>query len=261
MKKLLLLAALACGSLTTYAQGLLNLSTYSGTNLTKYAGKNYNVKVSRYVFTGWNTISLPFDLDASLLDATFGADCRLEQLAGVENDGQNIRLNFRDCKKEGIKAGQPYILFYSGDSRSVSFTAPDVTIVDTPANISFTAEGTGERVTMAGAPFKRDAKGVYGILARDNSEAAFVNVDNVNTGFYATRCYIQLSGGNSALLTTNHIGDDGSTNVTDLFSPGERVTVYNMSGIPVATDATISDINRLQPGVYSIKGKKITVSR
>ena len=104
--------------------------------------------------------------------------------------------------------------------------------------------------------------GVYGILARDNAEAAFVNVDDITTGFYATRCYIKLSGGNTALLATNHIGaDDGSTNVADLLTPGERVTVYNISGVPVATDATISDLNRLQPGIYTIKGKKVTISR
>ena len=122
--------------------------------------------------------------------------------------------------------------------------------------------GTGERVTMSGTPFRRDSQGVYGILARDNAEAAFVNVDDITTGFYATRCYIKLSGGNTALLTTNHIGaDDGSTNVADLLTPGERVTVYNISGVPVATDATISDLNRLQPGIYTIKGKKVTISR
>ena len=262
MKRLLLLAALTCGTLASNAQGILNLSTYSGTDLTRYAGKNYNVKVNRYVFAGWNTISLPFDLDATLLNETFGSDCRLEQLAGVENDGQNVRLNFRDCKAQGIKAGQPYILYVTGENRTVSFTAPDATIVDTPTDLTFTVQGTGERVTMSGTPFKRDSQGVYGILARDNAEAAFVNVDDITTGFYATRCYIKLSGGNTALLTTNHIGaDDGSTNVADLLTPGERVTVYNISGVPVATDATISDLNRLQPGIHTIKGKKVTISR
>ncbi len=258
MKKLLLTAAitLACANASAQ-QAQISLSTYNGTNLTQYAGKSYNVKVTRYIFNGWNTISLPFDVTSAQVDEVFGNDCRLECLAGVENDGKDIKLNFRNCKAEGIKANVPYILYYTGETGSKTFNVENATIVDAKPELTFTAEGTGETVTMACAKTKRNAQGVYGILARDNAEAAFVNVDDVKTGFYATRCYIQLSNGNSTMLSTNHI--NGATSVNSVMKEGETADVYNVSGVAVAKGATSAQVMNLEPGIYVIKGKKVMV--
>ena len=53
MKKLLLMAAIALGSIGANAQQNLTLSTYKGTDLAKYTGKTLNVSVNRYVFNGY----------------------------------------------------------------------------------------------------------------------------------------------------------------------------------------------------------------
>ena len=95
MKKLLLLTAFVWGCINANAQNKLTLSTYNGTDLQKYAGKTLQVSISRYLFNGWNTVSLPFDMNETQVNAAFGDDCKLERLAGVENDGQNIKLNFQ----------------------------------------------------------------------------------------------------------------------------------------------------------------------
>ena len=258
MKKLLLLAAVAMGCIGMNAQEKLTLSTYKGTDLAKYANKTLTVTVSRYLFNGWNTISLPFAMSQEQVNETFGNDCRLERLTGIENDGTDIKLNFQNCKSEGIKANVPYILYYTGLTGTKNFTTENATVSNTPAALTFTAEGTGETVTMAAAKQQKDAAGLYGILAKDNAEAAFVNVDNVSNGFYATRCYIQLSNGNSTLLTTNHIVEEASS-ISAVVKAGEQVDVYNISGRRVASGINAAELSRLQKGIYVVKGKKVLV--
>ena len=248
------MAAFALGCISASAQETLTLSTYKGTDLAKYDGKTLNVTVSRYVFNGWNTISLPFAMTAAQVDEVFGSDCKLEKLVGVENDGSNVKLNFQNCKSEGIQANTPYILYYTGEDGTKKFTIDNALIVDGVAESVFTAEGTGEKVKMGTAKKQKAAQGLYGILAKDNKKATFVNVDRTSNGFYATRCYVELSSGNSTLLTTNHIEEGEATSIQKIAKPGERVKVYNLSGVKVA-----DSIDGLKPGIYVIKGKKVAV--
>lgn len=254
MKKLLLMTAFAFSCISMSAQETLNLSTYKGTDLAKYAGKTMNVSVSRYVFKGWNTISLPFAMSEAQVNEMFGNDCKLERLVGVENDGMSVKLNFQNCKSEGIKANTPYILHYTGENGSKKFTAENVVVTDDEASISFTAEGTGETVTMGAVKFQKKAEGLYGILAKDNAEASFVNVDETTNGFYATRCFVKLSNGNSTTLTTNHIAEDVSAIKAVATTTNEKVAVYNLSGVKVA-----NSLKGLQKGIYMVKGKKVMV--
>jgi effector-binding domain-containing protein len=254
MKKLLLMVAFALGCISASAQQTLTLSTYKGTDLSKYDGQTMNVSVSRYLFTGWNTISLPFAMSEEQVNEVFGSDCKLEKLVGVENDGMDVKLNFQDCKKEGIKANTPYILYYTGENGSKQFTAENVLIINGISSVVFTAEGTGETVTMAGAQQQTEPQGLYGILAKANSEASFVNVDATTNGFYATRCYVQMSNGNFTQLKTNHIAAGEVTSITSVAKAGEKVEVYNLSGVKVA-----DSIDGLQPGIYVINGKTVVV--
>ncbi|MDE5998791.1 MAG: hypothetical protein K2H04_01775 [Bacteroidaceae bacterium] len=258
MKKLLLMTAVALGCISASAQGTLTLNTYKGTDISKYAGKTMNVSVSRYIFNGWNTISLPFSMTEAAVNEAFGKDCKLERLAGVENDGQNIKLNFQNCKSEGLKANVPYILYYTGETGTKKIVTENVAVADDAATLTFTAEGTGETVTMACAKQHKSAEGLYGILAKDNAEAAFVNVNDISSGFYATRCYIQLSNGNSTLLSTNHISD-GVTSINAIAKPDEIIDVYNISGVKVASQIKAAKVNNLQKGIYVVKGKKVLV--
>lgn len=258
MKQLLLLATIALTSLCVNAQTTLTLSTYSGTDLEKYAGKTLNISANRYLFTGWNTLSLPFSMTEEQINETFGNDCKLEKLVGVEHDGHSIKLNFQDCKPAGIQANVPYILYYTGNTGDKKISVKNATISNTHSPLTFTAQGTNISVTMSGTQQLRKSQGAYGILGKDNAEAFFVNVDDVETGFYATRCYIELSNGNSSILTTNHIDKD-VTSIQSMVKPNENVDVYNISGIKVASQIGISEISKLQPGIYVVKRKKIFV--
>ena len=57
MKKIYLIIAMAVSALAVNAQQVLNLSTYNGTDLTKYDGQECKVNVNRHVFTAWNTLA------------------------------------------------------------------------------------------------------------------------------------------------------------------------------------------------------------
>lgn len=254
MKKLLLMGAFALGCISASAQQNLTLSTYKGTDISKYAGKRMNVTVNRYIFKGWNTISLPVSMTEAEVNEAFGSDCKLEKLVGVENDGMTVKLNFQNCKSEGIKANTPYILHYTGESGSKKFVAQNAEVSDDESAISFTAEGTGETVTMAAARMQTGAEGLYGILAKDNAEASFVNVNEISNGFYATRCYVKLSGGNTTMLSTNHIDEGEVASISSIAKANERVEVYNLSGVKVA-----DNVKGLKKGIYVVKGKTVMV--
>lgn len=259
MKKLYFIAALALASVTANAQKTLSLSTYSGTDITKYDNQTMNVYVSRYIYNGWNTISLPFNLSTEKINEIFGSDCRLERLAGAENDGTGIKLNFVECKQEGIKANTPYILHFNEATTNKVFTVNNALIVKGDASVSYTVANTGETVTFAAAQSKMDSDGLYGILAKDNADAAFVNVDAVANGFYATRCYVKLSSGNSTTLNSKHFEANEITSISSVVKGSEKVNVYNLSGTKVASNVSAAEVNELTQGVYVIKGKKVMV--
>lgn len=259
MRKLYFIAALALASVSANAQKTLSLSTYAGTDISKYDNQTMNVYVSRYIFNGWNTISLPFNMDADKINEVFGSDCSLERLAGAENDGTGVKLNWVECKQEGIKANVPYILHFTGATTNKTFTVNNALIVDGDASVSYTVANTGEKVTFSAAHTKMDSEGLYGILAKDNAEAAFVNVDNVANGFYATRCFIKLASGNTTLLNSKHFTSGEITSIASVVRGNEKVDVFNLSGTKIASNASASDINGLPQGVYVVKGKKVAV--
>lgn len=258
MKKIYLIIAMAVSTLALNAQQTLNLSTYNGTNLEKYDGKECKVNVNRYVFTGWNTIALPFAVSESELNETFGSDCKLEKLVGAEEQGGQVTLYFQDCKASGIEANVPYILYYNGESSNKRLSKMAM-VTNEEAVVGYMVKGSSEYVTMAGVRQHTDGAGLYGVLAVDNGEAKFVRVDETKGGFYASRCYVKLSSGNFKQLGTVHIGAGETASISDVISAKERVDVYTLSGVKVASGMNASQVNKLQPGVYVVNGQKIAV--
>lgn len=255
MKKIYLIAMMAVMSLAVSAQQTLQLSTYNGTKLEKFNGTECQVTANRYVFHGWNTLSLPFALTENELNEIFGADCRLERLVGVESNGRGLVLNFQDCKAEGVDANVPYILYFTGENSNKKISKQAL-ITDAPAQLTFVVDGTGETVSMVGAQKHLDGAGFYGILAKDNAEALFTAVPENSGGFYATRCYVKVGSGNSVSLSTNHLAAGEATAINGIANTSKRADVYNLSGVKVASKANLS---QLKPGVYVVDGQKVVV--
>lgn len=258
MKKFFTIAAMTVLALGLQAQTRLSLSTYNGTNLERYDGQVCNVTVNRYMFTGWNTIALPFAMSEQQLNETFGSDCRLERLVSVEDANGGITLNFINCKAGGMEANTPYMLYYTGETNNVRIVA-EATVTNSQAALTFTTQ-SGERVTMEAARTHTDGEGLYGVLARDNSEVKFVAVGQEHTsGFYATRCYIRLSSGTTQMLTARHLGYGDATSISAIATQDELVDVYNMTGAKVASQVRAAEVNNLRPAIYIVKGQKVLV--
>ncbi len=258
MKKYYLIAIMALSVLAVNAQQKLSLSTYKGTNIEKYAGEECAVTSYRTLFTGWNTICLPFAMEESELNETFGSDCKLERLVAVESTGNSLTLNFQDCKSHGIEANVPYILYYTGETKTQKI-AKTATIVAGDPSLTFIARGNGEAVTMRGAQTHITGEGMYGILAKDNSEATFTKVDANTSGFYATRCFIEVSGVAPQTLLTRHLGAGDVLSIRDIVRTNERVDVYTLSGAMVGSQMSSKDLKTLQPGIYVVNGQKVAV--
>lgn len=257
MKKFYLIAVMALVAFTVSAQQRLTLSTYAGSNLEKVDGQECNVSVNRYLFHGWNTISLPFNVSEIELGEALGSDFRLERLIGVESAGNDVVLNFQDCKAGGIEANVPYIIYYNGENASCRI-AKTAVISNEVASLTF-SDGR-ETVTMTGAQKQTDGMGYYGILVKDNSEAKFTAVSEENKGgFYATRCFVKLASGNVRNIRTNHLAAGETTGIAMVANAGKLVDVYTISGQKVASKADASRLRSLQPGVYVVNGQKVVV--
>lgn len=254
MKKLFLIAALALVTLTVSAQQRLYLSTYKGTDVTKFDGKTCNVTVSRLMFKGWNTLSLPFAMSEQELNQVFGNDCRLERLVGVEETAGNIQLDFQDCKADGLQANTPYIIYFTGENSNVNI-AKSALIGNAASSLTFRTQGN-EEVTMCGASKQTEGEGLYGVMAKDNADAKFVAVGSDTQGFYATRCYIKLASGTAKQLTTHHLAASETMGITAVATENEDVDVYNLNGVKVASKIQTAT---LKPGVYVVKGQKVLV--
>lgn len=244
MKKIFIAMTMALATLAGNAQ-TVNVSTYSGTDMTPHAGQVKNVICYRQMFKGWNTVSMPYSMTEAQVNEAFGADCRLEKLAGVSQSGNTIYLNFADVKAGGIEANTPYILYYTGESKSVKISVKEVRMDNMPSQISFvTSEGV--RVSMNGADVMKEGSGLYGIRVVDNAEANFVDVTEMASKFYATRCYVEVNGAQGAkLITTHNAGTTGIGNVQN--SAVESDAAYNIAGQKVGKNAK---------GIKIINGKK-----
>ncbi|MBR5086860.1 MAG: hypothetical protein IKX31_07630 [Muribaculaceae bacterium] len=257
MKKLFCIIALAGLTMTAWSQKPLKLSTYSGTPLERYDGQQCDVTADRYLFTGWNTVSLPFAISEQEIVDALGQGVKLERLIGVTQQGTEIVLNFQDCKSEGIKANTPYILYYPGESGTRKFHV-NAQVENKESKITFST-GAGVEVTMNGTAFKTDGKGLYGILAINNLDANFTAIDNDKAFFYATRCFISIPGEQEFILKANHLARGEVTSITDIAAENDIVDVYNILGMKVAHNIKAGDVNNLAPNVYIVNGRKVLV--
>lgn len=247
MKKFTLAAMLLSMSLFVSAQNKsVVISTINGTNVEQLDGKVADVKVNRYMFTGWNTMSLPFDLSADQVNEFFGSDCRLETLTGISGDAGVLQLNFMDVKAEGIKANTPYILYFTGEPQNVKITA-ESTILSGESRKSFS--DNGYTVNFVGTDKMMTGDNIYGIFAKDNSESKFVRIEGT-TGCYATRCYITVDGDKDVTFVPVH-NETSATAISSVSANDkENGKIYDLNGIQKKS---------VSKGINILNGKKVAV--
>lgn len=247
MKKFTLAALfLAATTMISAQTQSLRISTYNGTNVEKYDGQQMNVNLDRYMFTGWNTICLPFSLTQEQVNTYFGNDCKLEALVSVSNDANTLYLNFQDVKSNGIKANTPYILYYTGESKNINVKANDA-LVEYDNNPAQTFSAEGITLKFAGTQSLLQSEGLYGIYAADNAESNFVKIDANKSGFLATRCYVTVDGLDNAKIVALH---NEATGIKTITNADGTQAIYSINGVQQ---------KKAQKGVNIINGKKVLV--
>lgn len=247
MKKFLLLAAICCTTIAMAQsqQKRVVIDTWDRVDVADYDGQTKNIHMVRYMFNGWNTFCVPFSMTEQQINDVFGADCKVETLVGAEGNDNDVTIYFNDVKAEGIQANKPYLIYYTGETKYMTFRTENVVLdASGEENVSFsTKEGTNVALNstykhLTGTEF-------YGILAKDNAEVAFSPVSADLSGFYPTRCYLSVNGQNKANIIVKH-GTPTSIEGTIVVDEnnGKR---YNVAG---------QQVNDSHKGVVIQNGKK-----
>lgn len=252
LKKMAIVAGCFAFSAAMMAQTkALYLSSVEGTNVSQYDGQTRNVTLYRSVYNGWNTLCVPFNMTTEELNTAFGAGCKLETLSAITRNGDVIDLYFTDVKSEGVKSNTPYLLHYTGETKSVKMVANETTIeYDEAPGRTFSANQVF--VKFAGAT--KHIQGVtdepmFGIYVKDNAEAAFSQVTPETSGFYATRCYLTIDGVNAPTIKSHH-GVEPATAISALKAENASVEVFNLNGVRQ---------NSIQKGMNVVNGQKVMV--
>ena len=212
--------------------------------LTANNGETRTVTLTRtFSNASYNTLSLPFAVDATTLTNTFGEGTHLMNFTGTSTDADdNIILNFEEVT--AIDAGKPYLILPANTVANPTFT--DVTIssattsvsgtdADFMPNINATEYAASEQLMYLGA----------------NNTLYFNNTAATMKGF---RAYWQLKNASSG--KNFRFSYDGATTGIITIDNGqptkEYENWYTVDGIRLNAAPT-------QKGVYIYNGKKVVI--
>ena len=255
----------------------------TGTDINSNRIKDHNDPIDVYVHRtiagdgAWSTLCLPFDLTDFKVRKAFGDDIVYAEFDRVDLTKKEIHFQ---STKEGMKAGQPYLIKNSKATID-NFFADDVT---------FTKTGI-ENLNKSGRKSTKVSKGYYyvGLLeptkVNNNGDATYnfnnravyiANPDNdgvqklkklsTNGIIKAFRAYLYFPVSNneieagakesSLFLSLDDILDGGITGVDKITVDGKPVNnnIYNLNGQLVGTDASV-----LPQGIYVRNGKKFVI--
>ena len=267
MKKFtLFLVATAAICTQGFAQNRVrNLYTSSEKmNLSLLEQKDIDVQITRTLFAGYNTICLPYTLDAAQLAAS-AKDVQVERLASIRQEGNTLCLYFLDCTSEGIQAGVPYLIF-SPTTQMLRAKRTAAAGVSTELKSVTKTDADGNQVTFGSSWESLSVDGRYGIPAQQDAyilESVLIRTEGDKT-FLPTRCGFTWD--KQAVTATNleikHIASlaGTETSIEKLQAQDAVVDVYNTNGQMVKRGVRINEaLGSLPAGVYVVGGAKVAV--
>jgi len=220
----------------------------NGDNIVKTA-ENVNVTLKRTFFhdNAWNTLCLPFDVDANKVATAFaGAEIR-------EIDPNKCTANtIQFVPATEIKAGVPYIIKWNenvAEAKPFEKTFEGVTLIAEPKPVKVNND-----ITFTGF-YKMTAASELGgtsVAAIGAGSKLFTVGEGKMKGF---RAAFVLSS-NAQASKYKVVIDGTATGIEDLVIDSAKANgrVYNLNGQYVG-----NSLNGLQPGLYIQNGKKIVV--
>ena len=223
------------------------------------------VQVNRTLMGGYNTICLPMTLTGEQL-ANAAKDVQVERLAAIRQEGSTLYMYFLDCTQEGIKAGEPYLIFSpitqmlrakNTENKGISTELKSVTMSD----------GEGNTVTFGSSWEALQVAGRYGIPAQQDTyllESVLIRTEADKT-FLPTRCGFTWDeqSGSATNLEIKHVTSLSAIGTTALQRVADQdgvVDVYDTKGTLVKKGVRINEAKKSLPrGIYVVGGEKIAV--
>ncbi len=242
----------------------------------------YNIR--RYFNVGnWESLILPCSLTGDQVKQTFGGEKGVQLSAFKEVKGTCVYFKAVDLDKEGIVAGQPYIIKVGKqadiESKNIEYTFPwgnDATVkvkgpiyqVKGVVPPTFTGDGVTTEETTSGG-YKVQFHGFYYDPGAAPAHAYVVNNGNMYhlssawNSFVGTSWYVTITDadGNAKALSFSFDGDSSTTAIENVTRQEDAAVqtdgfVYNLSGQRVGTRNNMSN---LSSGIYVVAGKKFVV--
>lgn len=219
----------------------------NGDNIVKTA-ENVNVTLKRTFFhdNAWNTLCLPFDVDANKVATAFaGAEIR-------EIDPNKCTANtIQFVPATEIKAGVPYIIKWNenvAEAKPFEKTFEGVTLIAEPKPVKVNND-----ITFTGFYNKTTADKLGESVAAIGAENKLFKVTSGEMKGFRAAFVLNSNAQPSAIKL---VIDGTATGIEDLIIDGVKANgrVYNLNGQYVG-----NSLNGLQPGLYIQNGKKIVV--
>ena len=216
-------------------------------NIVKTA-ENVNVTLKRTFFhdNAWNTLCLPFDVDANKVATAFaGAEIR-------EIDPNKCTANtIQFVPATEIKAGVPYIIKWNenvAEAKPFEKTFEGVTLIAEPKPVNVNND-----ITFTGFYNKTTADKLGESVAAIGAENKLFKVTSGEMKGFRAAFVLNSNAQPSAIKL---VIDGTATGIEDLVIDGVKANgrVYNLNGQYVG-----NSLNGLQPGLYIQNGKKIVV--
>lgn len=225
------------------------------------------ISLSRYLFSGYNTICIPFTLTAQQVANAFG-EVKVERLVSCSQTGNTLNLNFVECTDQGIQAGQAYLV-YAPKAIWGIVKLTDKTSFNAEIYPTIVSDPKGNKVSFQGIYKKATGEGLYGIpvdMNADGSVEANLVSTNASKTFLPTRCSFNwiTKSGNATDIAIRHISSAGVkgtvTSINELLNEDSVVDVYSISGQLVLSKIKVSvACQQLKKGIYVVNGEKFIV--
>ena len=195
-----------------------------------------NVSIARSIYSGNNTMCLPFWVSA--------ADLGAKAIATYSNTEENNRQTvIHFTKQESVNANVPFIAQFEADS-SAPLTFSNKGVVNTPAEMGSTFIGTYT---------PGSATGKYGL----NADGKFQKGGESAT-IKAFSAYLTLPEEQNSKVLLSFDDETDGINGTTAMTQNEAAVVYNLQGCRVANVKSVNDLH-LASGVYIINNKKVVI--
>ena len=238
MKKLLLTLVVATAvSTTAFAQNKVKNVYASSTKLdVEMLQSDQPIQLNRYFYAGYNTLCLPMSVSAEQL-----GDIKVERFAGIQQEGNVVKLYFVECTNEGIQAGVPYLI-YSPKSQYLRVKNSDVMAIDNQLKAVCMSDNRGNVVTFGSGWETIGKEGRYGIPAQQKVtplEAVLMKT-TAEQKFLPTRCGFTWNKQNASAeeLQIVHLAQADVTAIQSVnMQKADDGIYYNLQGQKMSKDA------------------------